>query len=145
VTADEDAIRLDRLVAAPIEEVFDALTDPARMAAWFSPVGHAEVEANAVLGGRLRVVMIDGDVRLEHHGEFLELRRPTRLSFTWRSPYTGDEPTVVTIELSDEDGKTRLVLSHDRLPPGERASHAGGWGAILDRLSTAVTTSAGGS
>jgi uncharacterized protein YndB with AHSA1/START domain len=142
VTAGEDAIRLERLVAAPIEEVFDAWTDPARMADWFSPVGHAEVEANAVVGGRLRVVMVDGDVRLEHDGEFLELLRPTRLSFTWRSRFTGDRPTVVTVELSDEDGSTRLVLSHDRLPPRERASHAGGWGAILDRLSTAVTTPA---
>jgi uncharacterized protein YndB with AHSA1/START domain len=145
VTGDEDAIRLERIVAAPIEEVFDAMTDPARMADWFSPVGHAEVEANAVVGGRLRVVMIDGDVRLEHDGEFLELQRPTRLSFTWRSRFTGDGPTVVTVELSDVDGSTRLVLSHDRLPPGERASHAGGWGAILDRLSAAVTTRAGGS
>jgi uncharacterized protein YndB with AHSA1/START domain len=144
VTAGEDAIRMERLVAAPIEEVFDALTDPARMADWFSPVGHAEVEANAVVGGRLRVVMIDGDVRLEHDGVFLELQRPTRVSFTWRSRFTGDRPTVVTVELRDEGGSTRLVLSHDRLPPQERASHASGWGAILDRLSAAVTTPAGG-
>ena len=43
--------------------------------------------------------------------------------------FTGDRPTVVAVELSDEDGKTRLVLEHDRLPPEERASHAGGWGS----------------
>jgi uncharacterized protein YndB with AHSA1/START domain len=143
VTGDEEGIRVERLLAAPIEEVFDALTNAARMTDWFSPVGRAEVEADAVVGGRLRVVMIDGDVRLEHDGEFLEVRRPTRLSFTWRSRYTGDRPTVVTVELSDEDGKTRLILLHDRLPPEERASHAGGWGAILDRLSAVVVTPGG--
>jgi uncharacterized protein YndB with AHSA1/START domain len=144
MTGNEEAIRVERLLAAPIEEVFDALTDAGRMAAWFSPVGRAEVEADAIVGGRLRVVMIDGDVRLEHDGEFLDVRRPTRLSFTWRSRFTDGRPTVVTVELSDEDGKTRLVLHHDRLPPEERASHAGGWGAILDRLSAVVATSAGG-
>jgi uncharacterized protein YndB with AHSA1/START domain len=85
--------------------------------------------------------MIDGDVRLEHRGEFLEVRRPTRLAFTWRSRFSGDRATVVTVDLTDEDGKTRLVLHHDRLPPQERASHAGGWGAILDRLATALATS----
>jgi len=143
VTGDAEPIRVERLLAAPVEDVFDAWTDAARMADWFSPIGRAEVEADAVVGGRLRVVMIVGDTRLEHEGEFLEVRRPTRLSFTWRSRYTGDRPTVVTVELSDEEGKTRLVLHHDGLPPEVRASHAGGWGAILDRLSAAVATSAG--
>jgi uncharacterized protein YndB with AHSA1/START domain len=143
VTGNDEPIRVERLLPASIEEVFNALTDAARMAEWFSPVGRAQVEADAVVGGRLRVVMIDGDVRLEHDGEFLEVRRPTRLSFTWSSRFTGDQPTVVTVDLSDEEGKTRLVLHHDRLPPEERASHAGGWGAILDRLSTVVAASAG--
>jgi uncharacterized protein YndB with AHSA1/START domain len=143
VTGDEEPVRVERLLAAPVEDVFDALTDETRMADWFSPVGRAEVEADAVVGGHLSVVMIEGDVRLEHDGEFLDVRRPTRLSFTWRSPYTGAQPTVVTIELVDEGGTTRLVLHHHRLPPEERASHAGGWGAILDRLSAAVATSAG--
>jgi uncharacterized protein YndB with AHSA1/START domain len=142
VTGEEqEPIRLERLVAAPIEEVFDAMTNAGRMATWFSPIGRAEVEADVVVGGRLRVVMVDGDVRLEHDGEFLEVRRPTRLAFTWRSRHTGGRATVVTVELSDEDGKTRLVLEHDGLPPDARTSHAGGWGAILDRLSASVATS----
>jgi uncharacterized protein YndB with AHSA1/START domain len=143
VTGNEEPIRVERLFPASIEEVFDAWTDPARMADWFSPVGRAEVEADVVVGGRLRVVMIDGDVRIEHDGEFLEVRRPNRLSFTWRSHFTGDQPTVVTVDLSDENGETRIVLRHDRLPPDERASHAGGWGAILDRLAAVVAASAG--
>jgi uncharacterized protein YndB with AHSA1/START domain len=145
VTGEEEPIRLERLLAAPIDEVFDAMTNAARMAEWFSPVGRAEVEADAVIGGRLRVVMVDGEIRLEHEGEFLEMRRPTRLAFTWRSRFTGGRPTVVTVDLSEEGGKTRLVLEHDRLPPEERASHAGGWSAILDRLSAVVGTSREGS
>jgi uncharacterized protein YndB with AHSA1/START domain len=85
--------------------------------------------------------MIADDDRLEHDGEFLEVRRPNRLSFTWRSRYTGDRVTVVTVDLSDEGGQTRLVLHHDRLPPEARASHTGGWGAILGRLEATVATS----
>lgn len=143
MTVDDEAIRLERLLPAPVEEVFDALTDAARMAEWFSPVGGAEVEAEAVVGGRLRVVMVEGDVRIEHDGEFLEVLRPTRLSFTWRSRFTGDRATVVTIELSGDGEKTRLLLRHDRLPRDARASHEGGWGAILDRLSAAVVSRGG--
>jgi uncharacterized protein YndB with AHSA1/START domain len=143
VTGNDRPIRVERLLPAPIEEVFDALTDATRMAEWFT-FGRAEVEADPVVGGHLRVVMIDEDVRIEHDGEFLEVRRPTRLSFTWRSRFTGDQPTVVTIELSEEDDETRLVLQHDRLPPEERASHAGGWGEILDRLAAVVGASTDG-
>jgi uncharacterized protein YndB with AHSA1/START domain len=133
------AIRLERLLPASVEDVFEAWTDPTEMARWFSPVGRAEVDADVVVGGRLRVVMIDDDVRIEHDGEFLEVLAPTRLSFTWRSRYTGDQPTLVTVELHDEDGATRLVLLHERLSPDARASHEGGWSAILDRLASVLT------
>jgi uncharacterized protein YndB with AHSA1/START domain len=132
------AVRVERLLPARVEEVFAAWTDPARMARWFSPIGRAEVEADVVVGGRIRVVMVDADVRIEHDGEFLEVQPPERLSFTWRSRYTGDAPSVVTVEFHDQDGSTRLVLHHDRLPPEARASHEGGWGAILDRLSAVL-------
>jgi uncharacterized protein YndB with AHSA1/START domain len=112
------------------------------MAEWISPRGRAEVDADVVVGGHLRVVMLDADVRIEHDGEFLEVTPPARLSFTWRSRFTGDAPSVVTVELHEEGGSTRLVLEHDRLPPEARASHAGGWGAILDRLTNIVAVGA---
>ena len=143
MTGNEASIRLERLLSAPVEDVFDAMTDPARMADWFSPIGRAEVEAEPVVGGRLHVVMVDGDVRLEHDGEFLDVQRPIRLAFTWRSRFTGDRPTVVTVELSDEDGKTRLVLEHEGLPADARESHESGWGGILDRLSAVATSQEG--
>ena len=57
MTGNEEPIRLERLLSAPVEDVFDAMTDPARMADWFSPIGRAEVEADPVVGGRLHVVM----------------------------------------------------------------------------------------
>ena len=59
-----------------------------------SPVGHARVEADARVGGRLHVVM-EGDGRvITHTGEFLEVDPPNRLSFTWRSPFTGDRDSA---------------------------------------------------
>ena len=87
--------------------------------------------------------MVDGDVRIEHDGEFLDVRRPTQLAFTWRCRFTGDRPTVVTVELSDEDGKTRLVLEHEGLnrmrASRTRAARAGS----LDRLSAIATSQEG--
>lgn len=137
--AEPDLVRLERILPASRDEVFAAWTEPEQMSRWLSPRGRAEVEADVVVGGRLHVVMIDADVRIEHDGEFLEIEPPGRLVFTWRSPFTGgDRPSVVTVELFDDDGATRLVLTHRGLPAHERDPHAGGWGAILDRLGAVV-------
>lgn len=132
------ALRLERLLPAPIADVFTAWTSPALMAQWLTPIGHAEVEADVRVGGRFRVTMIDGDVRLEHTGEYLVVDPPHRLSFTWLSPYTGGQPSRVDVSLSARGSETLLVLSHLGLPGETRSSHEGGWFRILERLSEVV-------
>jgi uncharacterized protein YndB with AHSA1/START domain len=104
------------------------------MSRWLSPVGHAEAEVEPWVGGRLRVTMIGDDMRIEHTGEFRELVPPSRLVFTWSSPYTGPLPSLVTVELVAATGGTDLTLVHESLPPESVEPHAGGWGGILDRL-----------
>jgi uncharacterized protein YndB with AHSA1/START domain len=135
-------VRLERLLAASRERVYAAWIEPALLGKWMAPRGHAEVSLDPRVGGALHVVMADAGVRIEHHGEFLELDPPRRLRFTWMSPYTGSEPSVVTVELSAEGDRTRLVLLHERLPADTAASHAGGWSAIVDRLADVLNASA---
>jgi uncharacterized protein YndB with AHSA1/START domain len=47
-------VRLERLLPAPVAEVFAAWTDPALMAKLLSPTGYAEVEADPRVGGQFR-------------------------------------------------------------------------------------------
>lgn len=143
-------IRIERIIPAPIEEVFSAWTDPESMSLWLSPIGHADVEVDPRVDGRFRVVMVGPDVSIEHSGEYLVFDPPRLLSFTWRSPYTGPEPSVVTVTLTPEGETTRMVLVHERLPAEQVSPHAEGWGSILDRLgellaSTAAERTGGGS
>lgn len=130
----DEAVRIERSLPAPIEEVFAAWTDAATMSEWFSPRGEALVEADPRPGGRLRVVMIGDGTRIEHAGRFLEVEPPTRLVFTWRSRFTGERDSRVTIELEPAGQETRLTLAHELLTPEQAESHAGGWAGILDRL-----------
>jgi uncharacterized protein YndB with AHSA1/START domain len=132
------AIRLERLLAAPVAEVFAAWTDPSLMAKWLAPMGRAEVDADLTIGGRFRVTMIDGDVRLEHTGEYLVIDPPHRLSFTWLSPYTGGRASQVDVALTARGSETLLVLSHQQLPDDTRSSHEGGWTRILDHLAAVL-------
>lgn len=135
-TVSEDRLRLERLLPAPIAEVFAAWTEAASIARWMSPVGHAEVEIDPRVSGRFRVVMIGDDMRIEHTGKYLEFDPPRLLSFTWQSPYTGPVPSVVTVTLTEDGNQTRLVLVHERLPKDQVEAHAGGWASMVERLET---------
>lgn len=137
---DPQFLRVERILSATVEQVFEAWTDPRLMALWLSPVGRAEVENDLSVAGRFRVLMVGEDMRIEHTGQYLEIEPPHRLSFTWNSPYTGDEPSVVTVELAPHADQTRLVLVHQRLPEDKVDSHAGGWGTMLDRLTELLRT-----
>lgn len=135
-----EPLEVRRLLPATPEEVFAAWTEPDTMARWLSPVGHAEVEVDLRVGGRFRVAMVGQDRRIEHTGEYLEIAPPRRLAFTWASPYTGPEPTVVTVELRPAREGTELLLIHRGLPEDQVEPHAGGWGGMLDRLAGEVLT-----
>jgi uncharacterized protein YndB with AHSA1/START domain len=132
VNAQTGALVVERVLAAGPDEVFDAWTTPSRMAAWMSPVGAAEAEVDLRVGGSFRVVMVEA--RLEHTGEYLEIDPPRRLVFTWVSPFTGAEPSVVTVEILPHDDGTRVVLTHERLPEEVVDGHRDGWGAMVGRL-----------
>jgi len=132
MNAQTGALVVERVLPAAPDDVFDAWTTPSRMAAWMSPVGAAEAEVDLRVGGSFHVVMVEA--RLEHSGEYLEIEPPRRLVFTWVSPFTGTEPSVVTIELHPHDDGTRLVLAHERLPENVVAGHRDGWGTMVERL-----------
>jgi uncharacterized protein YndB with AHSA1/START domain len=127
-------IRIERVLPAPIQDVFDAWTDPASMAEWMSPVGHAEAEVDLRVTGRFKVSMIGETTRIEHTGEYLVVNPPHELSFTWQSLYTGAKPSVVTVFFQAEGEETRIVLTHRRLPEGHLGPHTQGWEAMITRL-----------
>jgi uncharacterized protein YndB with AHSA1/START domain len=131
------AVVVTRELPAPPERVFEWLTDADKLARWMTPEGQAFATAEAVVGGRLSITMISGEVRIEHRGAFVEIQRPNRLVFTWISPYTDGE-SLVTIDLAGDAKRTVLTLRHERLPIEHADAHAGGWGSMLDRLAGAL-------
>jgi uncharacterized protein YndB with AHSA1/START domain len=69
-------------------------------------------------------------------GVYREVVPPSRLVFTWaweKNPERGE--TLVTVELFEQDGGTRLVLTHELFPSIEvRDSHKAGWCGGLDKM-----------
>jgi uncharacterized protein YndB with AHSA1/START domain len=129
-----ERVEVRRRLPAPIDEVFRWWTDPRLLERWMTPVGEVEAEVDLRVGGRLRIVMRDGPVEIEHLGQFVEIDRPRRVAFTWQSRFTAG-PSLVTVDLeAEDDTSTRVLIVHSQLPPEAARTHGGGWGAMLARL-----------
>jgi uncharacterized protein YndB with AHSA1/START domain len=104
------AIRLRRDYDAPIDDVWDALTNPERISRWFLPIS-----GDYRVGGRYQ---LEGNAG----GEILACERPHRLKVTWGyGEMSGDgEASELEVRLSTVDGgATRLELEHVAVVPEE--------------------------
>jgi uncharacterized protein YndB with AHSA1/START domain len=118
------AVRLERHLPDPPDVVWQALTQPEQLRAWFP----CEV---TLRGGRWAIgaaitFEFPAHMRLTYTGKVLEVDEPTSLAFTWG-------PSTLRFQLSPEGDGTRLVLI-DELPQDAAARNAAGWERCLDRL-----------
>lgn len=127
--------RAHRHLAAPSAVVYRALIDPEAVRAWRFPDGMSiQVhEMDPRVGGRFRVSLTYDDPTAvgktarntdTYHGHFQELLEGRKvvevLAFETGDPASGGEMKI-TYELSERDGGTTLVATHENVPP------ASGW------------------
>jgi uncharacterized protein YndB with AHSA1/START domain len=135
----EDAIELERRIAAPTELVYSYFTDPERYRLWQGN----EAELDPRPGGIFRVT-ISGTTRTVARGVFVEVDPPRRLVFTWGWDQLDWLPgvmrlppgsTTVEVDLIPDGDATILRLRHGGLPTEASCQfHIGGWDTSLDRL-----------
>ena len=137
----ERELTLQREYDAPRSLVFKVWTDAAHLARWWGPRGFEVLswKADARPGGRFRFGMRSPEGE-EHwaHGIYREVVAPERLVFTtaWEHPDSSPKhETVVTITLTEREGKTRLHF-HQAIFNSKTARdlHRGGWNSTLDSL-----------
>ena len=112
-------VTVERHFDAAPEQVFDAWLDPDVARRWlFTSPGSeiSRVEIDARVGGAFVFVDQRGGKPVEHQGTFLEIDRPHRLVFRFRTAEEPDAPDILTAEMTPENGGTRLVLTHDLHP-----------------------------
>ncbi len=133
-------VKVERLIAARPEAVFDAWLDPDQAGRWlFATEGGAmeKVEIDARVGGGFAIWERRGDELAEHYGEYVALDPPNHLAFDFWTSFS-EERTRITIEIEPEGDGARLTLTHEGVWADyeERTRH--GWGMVLDNLSNQV-------
>lgn len=128
---------VSRLIAAGQEPLFDAWLDPEALAVWMRPgnATHTDVTADPRVGGEFRIIMHNLDAPIVHRGTYLTIDRPNRLAFTWRSPVTENEDTLVTVDFAPRPSGTEVTITHERLPhQAAEDAHRDGWTDCLSGL-----------
>ena len=126
-----------RTIKASASELFDAWLDADSLGEWMGPCAgdaRSDVKVDARVGGAFEFIMHVGANSIPHTGVYVEITRPSRLVFTWNSPNTGGQDTLVTVEFKPGTTGTEIVLTHERLPASQIDGHTGGWTVIFDNL-----------
>jgi uncharacterized protein YndB with AHSA1/START domain len=119
------AVRLERRLADPPEDVWRALTNRDELRAWFPTDVIVEGDEWRV-GAALEFPFPPEKMDLTLTGEVLEVEEPRVLSFTW-----GED--TLRFELT-ADGEGTILVLIDELPGAWAARNAAGWEYTLDRL-----------
>ena len=147
------SVTLERTLDAPIDLVWQMWTEAEHFAAWYGPTGATVpvIEMDVTVGGTrhfcIEMQTPDGESRMWFVGEYRVVDAPTRLVYTesmsdpdgnrvspeaMGMPGGHPEVTEVTVELTDLDGRTRMVMTHAGIPADSPG--AMGWNMALDKL-----------
>jgi uncharacterized protein YndB with AHSA1/START domain len=119
-------IRLERVLPFSPEVVWDAITDPQKLAIWFT-----DIEMDFTVGGKMTIWFRD-EQKTESFGKITRIEAPRIFEYTW-------EDELATWEIFPEGaGRCKLMLTYSRLPDQYAHSVPAGWHQLLDQLETVL-------
>ena len=124
-TSDRE-VTVTRWFDAPARLVFEAWSNPDLFKRWWVPKSMGmtlhSCELDVRTGGRYRLGFGEG---MDFFGTYIEVTPTSRI--VWTNDEGGENASVTTVTLTEQDGKTLLVMSE--LFPSKEAFDADGGGA----------------
>lgn len=113
-----DNVIVKQRVNAPVEKVWEAITDKNLMKEWYFDIPDFKAEIHTEFG------FYGGseDDKYHHHCEVLEVEPLQKLKHTWTYPEISKDKTLVKWELEKEGEETLITLTHKGL---ENLHHLG--------------------
>ena len=117
---------MQRKFEAPMALVFDALTKPEHISAWFpaddAPLDVCEIDLR--VGGNYHYSWYArGEKECSFRGTFLEVERPRRIVCTWLFEGWPDDEAVETVTLTEDGGITTMTDILDFKAPENLGDH----------------------
>jgi uncharacterized protein YndB with AHSA1/START domain len=136
---DVPIVRVQRVMPAAPEMVFDQWLDPESLAEWMCPRPTRVVDLTLEprVGGTVSFDVDDLGTRVLITGRFLTIDRPRLLRFTWSHSDWRDPTAVSVVNVAFEplgDDQTLMTIEHSLLPPEEFDNFENGWALTSDQL-----------
>lgn len=131
LNADGYSVQFERYFPFDIKTVWDAITDPDKMAVWF-----LEVEMDFKPGGKMTMRFPD-EHRTETYGRIQRIEPQRLFEFVWLNDDGPDE--LATWQLFPEGpSNTKLMLTYSRLAEKYAINVPTGWHVMLDHLAEVI-------
>ena len=134
----DDTIVQEITIKSSAERVFEALTNSVELVKWWGVEGKFQVthmESDLRPGGKWRMrVMGCGGAESIVAGEFRKIERPHLLIFTWIRETEDAIETLVRWDLEENNGITRVRVTHSGLTSESLRTRNNGWPMILGLL-----------
>ena len=148
ITKDK-VLRIERLIAATPERLFELWTEPSELIKWWGPEGYTTPKhaMDVRPGGRWRTTM-HSPTGTDHtvSGIYRTIDPPRRLVFTWGwddDNGTRGHETEVTVTFDPAPGGTRMVLVQQVFADKDsRGRHEHGWSSSFVCLEREATRAA---
>ena len=131
--------RVQRIMPATPDVVFDEWLDPESLADWMCPrpARCTAIDLDPRVGGSVRFDVDDSGRLVLIVGHFLAIDRPRLLRFTWSHSGWQDPTTVSIVNVAFEPvggDQTLMSIEHSLLPPEALDDHQNGWTVTADQF-----------
>jgi uncharacterized protein YndB with AHSA1/START domain len=137
----KQSLTVSSFIKAPVEVVFDAWLDPeiARRFLFATPEGEmVTAQLDPRVGGQFLFVDLRAGVEIAHIGEYREIVRPQRLTFSFAVPQFSEEFSLVDIRFSSTPTGCEVNLTQEDVLSEWADSSREGWQMILANLAACV-------
>jgi len=136
-TTAKETISEEITIKESAERIFEALTNPEQRLKWWGSKGayeSKELDSDLRVGGKWLMKGIARGNPFSCQGEYTRIDRPRLLEFTWNPSWQGDNTeSLVRFDLVENDGVTKVRVTHSGLTPAARDAHRG-WPQVLGWL-----------
>jgi uncharacterized protein YndB with AHSA1/START domain len=136
---DASVVRVQRVMPAAPEVVFDQWLDRESLAEWMCPRPDrcVDIIVEPHVGGSVRFDVDSSGKLILITGRFLEIDRPRLLRFTWSNSNWPDPTVSTVVNVAFEpvgDDQTLMSIEHSLMPPTEFEDFESGWTLTSDQL-----------
>jgi uncharacterized protein YndB with AHSA1/START domain len=137
--SDTPVARVQRVMPAVPNVVFDEWLDPESLADWMCPRPSrcVAITIEPHVGGSVRFDVDDSGKSVLIAGRFLAIDRPRLLRFTWSNSDWADPTRASIVDVAFEPhgpDQTLMTIEHSLLPRDDFDAFRNGWARVCDQL-----------